>query len=75
MTGRELIIYILSNSLEDEPVFKDGKIMGFITISEAAEKMNVGIATIYAWIAQGRLEYIDICGYYLIAAECKLKTV
>lgn len=49
MTGRELIIYILKNGLEDEPVFKDGKFIGFMTLDEAAAKMNVGKATVEAW--------------------------
>lgn len=55
MTGRELIIYILTNNLEDEQVFKNGKFIGFITASEAAVKMDVGIATIHTWIHQGRI--------------------
>ena len=55
MTGRDLIIYILSNNLEDRPIFEDGRLVGFITVGEAAEKMNVGVATIYVWIRQKRL--------------------
>ena len=55
MTGKELILYILTNNLENEPVFKDGKFIGFITASEAAIKMDVGVATIYTWISQGRV--------------------
>lgn len=54
MTGRDLILYILRNNLENEQVFKDGKFIGFITIDEAAAKTNVGIATVNAWIKQGR---------------------
>ena len=60
MTGRELILYILENKLEDEPVFKDGKLLGFVTAGEAAAKMNVGAATVYAWIHQGWLDCIVI---------------
>ena len=48
MTGRDLIIYILENELEDEPVFKDGKFIGFLTIEEVAIRMNVGTATVKA---------------------------
>lgn len=70
MTGRDLVIYIISNGLENEPIFKDGKFIGFITMSEAAEKMGVGIPTIYAWISQGRLKHICIGSTYLIAADC-----
>lgn len=75
MTGRDLILYILSNKLEDELVFKNGKFIGFITVPEAAEKMNVGINTIYAWIAQNRLNHILIEHTYLIDEKCELKTV
>ena len=46
MTGRELIIYILQNNLEDEEVFKDGIFVGFMTEEEAAVKFKVGVATI-----------------------------
>lgn len=55
MTGRDLIIYILSNNLEDRSIFEDGKLVGFITAGEAAEKMDVGVATIYVWLRQKRL--------------------
>ena len=43
MTGRELIIYILENDLENEPVFQDDKLIGFLNEREAAVKLNVGI--------------------------------
>lgn len=51
MTGRELIMYILENHLEDEQVYKDGKLMGFLTVEEAALKFNVGPETIKVWYA------------------------
>lgn len=60
MTGRELIIYILSNRLEDEQVFKDGVFIGFLTVAEAAERLNVGIATIYMWVRQKILTSVRI---------------
>lgn len=60
MTGRDLIIYILENHLEDEPMFKDGRIPGFLSIAEAAEKMNVGFATAWTLINQGKLKYVII---------------
>lgn len=46
MTGRDLIIYILENNLENEQVFEDGRLMGFMTVPEAAFKFGVGMATI-----------------------------
>lgn len=53
MTGRELIIYILSNHLEDELIFKDGKIMGYMTADEAAVKFGVTKTTIQLWYGMG----------------------
>lgn len=60
MTGRDLIIYILSNGLEDEPIYKDGKILGFMTEEEAASKFEVGIATLRVWANQGLLHSVKI---------------
>ena len=40
MTGRELILYILENGLENEPVIKNGTFVGFMTVTQAAEKME-----------------------------------
>lgn len=72
MTGRELILYILSNGLEDEPVFKDGKFIGFITAGEAAVKMNVGVPTIYVWVTQHKLEGVLIGDTLYIQDNFKL---
>ncbi len=50
MTGRELIIYIMQNGLEDKVIFET------ISEGEAAVKFGVGIATIRLWY---KLELID----------------
>lgn len=55
MTGRDLVVYILKNGLEDKPVFENGKFIGFMAVNEAAEKMNVGVATVHAWFHQGQV--------------------
>ena len=49
MTGKELIIYILQNNLENTVVLDDGFFIGFMTEKEAAAKFCVGTATIRAW--------------------------
>lgn len=72
MTGRDLIMYILSNNLEDEPIFKDGTFIGFMTVNETAVKMDVGVATIYMWILQGRLKHIRIGNSYFVPVGCEL---
>lgn len=61
MTGREFIIYILANNLEDEQIFQDGHVTGFLTVEELAVKLQVGIATVNAWIKNGSLNYVK-CG-------------
>jgi hypothetical protein len=60
MTGRELILYILENNLENEQVFQDGHIVGFMTTLEAAVKFEVGVATINAWVERGFLDAVRI---------------
>lgn len=56
MTGRELIMYILENHLEDEPVFSDGTFIGFVSDLKFAEMLGVGLATVHVWNAMGCIE-------------------
>lgn len=67
MTGRELIIYILQNNLEDEIFFKDGNIPGFINENQTASKFGVGAETIRTWYLLGWLDGMEIGGklYFL----------
>jgi len=60
VTGRELIMYILANGLEDEPVYKNGKFIGFVTPADVAKDTSVGFATVYTWIHQGRLDSVSV---------------
>ena len=69
MTGRDLIIYILKNNLEDKPVFENGKLLGFLTIDEAAFKFGVGPATIKVWYTLKVLEGIEIGEEIYIPAD------
>lgn len=55
MTGKELIIYILQNNLEDEQIFKDGVFIGMISEKQAAVKFDVGLSTIRTWYVMRRL--------------------
>ena len=72
MTGRDLIVYILENKLEDERVFSNGTFLGFITPNEFASKKGVGVATVFTWIFRGQLEHVKIGSLYLIPANCEL---
>ena len=56
MTGRELIVYILENHLEDESVFQNGTFIGYVTDVKFAEMLGVGVATVRAWIMIGRVK-------------------
>lgn len=71
MTGKDLIIYILENNLENEEVFKDGRFIGFVTVGEAAAQLNVGVATIYTWVRQKKLDSILVGGNIYIPANFK----
>lgn len=73
MTGRDLILYILSNGLEEEPVFKDGKFIGFVTMSEAAERNNVGVATVATWIQRGTMNGVVVKEGIYIPANCAVR--
>ena len=56
MTGKELILYILENDLENEDVIKDGVFIWPMDEKEAAIKFDVGVATVRAWYACGQLD-------------------
>lgn len=69
MTGRDLILYILENGLEDEDVFKDGKFIGLKTPVEVAEECEVGVSTVLAWAKLNMISRVDIGGAIFIPAN------
>lgn len=69
MTGRDLIIYILQNNLEDEPVFKDGKLLGFKTINEVAVENCVGCETVKVWTQLDMIPHVNLLTPILIPAN------
>lgn len=73
MTGRDLIIYILENDLENEPIYKNGRLTGFINEIEAAIMFDVGLPTIRTWVELGILPGIKIGDTIYIPAKAKLK--
>lgn len=60
MNGRELIMYILKYNLENELVFKDGRFLGFLSVSEFASKWDVGEETVRLWVDLGYVDGIII---------------
>ena len=71
MTGRELIIYILENKLEDVDIFDTSLKSMFMSIDEAAVEFECGPATIKALIDIGRLNGIKIGDKYYIFRSWK----
>lgn len=62
MTGKELIIYILQNNLEDEVVLSNGIFTGIINVEQAAAKFGVGVATVRAWYQLGMIPGFTLGG-------------
>lgn len=60
MTGRELIVYIMQNNLENETVIKDGIFVWLMNEEEAAVKFNTGVETVRAWYICGMLKGTQI---------------
>lgn len=73
MKGKDLIIYILENGLENEPVYKDGSFIGFLSVDAAAVKIGAGQFTVHALASMGKLDYIVIGTQMLIVDNDKLK--
>ena len=60
MTGRDLILFILENKLEDESVIKDGVFMWLMSEDEVAAKFGTGVSTIRVYNTLGMLDGIQI---------------
>lgn len=70
MTGKELIIFILQHNLENKPVFDEfGRLCGFKTVEEIASKLEVGVATVRAWVDIGMLYSVRINNTIYIADD------
>lgn len=62
MTGRDLIIYILKNGLEDKEVFDGENMLGFETLTEAASRNNCGEASILVLCQMHHIPIVNING-------------
>lgn len=58
MTGRELIVFILENHLEDKPITDLGTL--FETADQVALRFGVGTATVNTWFKLGKIKGIAI---------------
>lgn len=72
MTGRDLIIYILKNNLEDKPVFENGHLLGFMTMEEASVKSGYGVETVKALVHLKQLDCIKIGDEILIPMDAEI---
>lgn len=75
MTGRELIMYILENHLEDEPVFQNGTFVGYVSDVKFAEMLGVGVATVRAWIMIGRIKDAIMIGDVMFVPAIYINTL
>ena len=68
-------MYILNNSLEDEPVYdkETNRVLGFMTMTEAAMKFEVGVSTIIAWVELGKLDGVTIGNKIYIPVNAYVK--
>lgn len=71
MTGKELILYILQNDLENREVFCNTASNSiFITSDQAAVKWGCGNATVKAMIDMEKVNGFIVMGqYYTLASE------
>lgn len=53
MTGKEVLLYILQNDLENEVVIKDGVFIELANEEKVAARFNVGAATVKVWRKYG----------------------
>lgn len=60
MTGKEVILYILQNNLENEVILKDNFFFNCINEKEVAIKFEVGIATVKTWYERGLLPGVKL---------------
>lgn len=60
MTGRELIIFILENNLEDVSIFDGDMLPGLMTLDEAAVKWHSGRNTLKALFEMGKIPGVII---------------
>lgn len=74
MTGKELILYILQNNLEDTMVFKDGAFLDMMSWDDAAAKYRVGPATVKVWYERGLLPGLRFGDTVFFRRDAEIKT-
>ena len=62
MKGRDLIIYILKNELEDKDIMSEEFLSFLPTVEAVAQMFDVGTHTVLTWAIVGDLELMTING-------------
>lgn len=75
MKGRDLIIFILQNNLEDKDIFIDNCLVGFMSIEQAAVKFGVGQATVEVWCHCGAIPCVQFGETFYIYPNAKRPVV
>lgn len=58
--GKDLVLAIIEHDLLDIVMCEDARKIGLYTPTEAAEKFDVGIETVKAWVLTGKLKAFNI---------------
>lgn len=70
MTGRDLIIYILENHLEDVEIFNDETKPFLVPLDKAAVELGCWLAGVKALLSIGKIKGIKINDkYYIFSTE------
>lgn len=73
MTGREIIMFILENHLEDTVIFDGNKFRGLLTVEEAAVMLNYGVPTVKALYEMKKIPGFEVNGTIYIYDSKELK--
>lgn len=73
MTGRDLIVYIMANHLEDAPISSIINSAGLMTVEQAAILFGVGTASIETFMQLGTLQYVIIGGIKLVVRPTSMQ--
>lgn len=76
MTGREIIIYILENGLENVEMIpkEDFELtLSLIPIEEVASMTELGVESVKAWVSMGYLDTVDKNGKTYVVRNDKFK--
>lgn len=75
MTGRDLIIHIMENNLEDEPILVGNRLFGTLTSGEAADQLCIGVSSLRLMYKRGLLDGFEIGDWLYILPNKKFRNM